>query len=61
MARHQPVQDIKALIAAIWRDEHGSTIENVIWIAGLAALALAVLAFLGPEIMAAVGRIRVAP
>lgn len=44
-------------LASRWRDcvddERGTTTENVIWIAGLAALALAVVALLGPEILAA--------
>ncbi len=40
------------------KDERGSTTENVIWIAGLAAIAIAVIAFLGPAIMDAVHKIK---
>jgi type VI protein secretion system component VasF len=44
-------------LASIWRglaaDERGTTTENVIWIAALAALALAVVGLLGPQILAA--------
>jgi type VI protein secretion system component VasF len=44
-------------IASAWRslaaDERGTTTENVIWIAALAALALAVVGLLGPQILGA--------
>lgn len=49
--------NILSRIAAVWRDlaadERGTTTENVIWIAALAALALAVVGLLGPQILAA--------
>jgi type VI protein secretion system component VasF len=44
-------------LTSAWRglaaDERGTTTENVIWIAALAALALAVVGLLGPQILAA--------
>jgi hypothetical protein len=44
-------------LTSAWRDlaadERGTTTENVIWIATLAALALAVAGLLGPQILAA--------
>lgn len=44
-------------LMSAWRgltaDERGTTTENVIWIAALAALALAVVGLLGPQILAA--------
>lgn len=40
------------------KDERGSTTENVIWIAGLAAIAIGVIVFLGPAIMDAVHKIK---
>ncbi|MET8983202.1 hypothetical protein ABZX85_47290 [Streptomyces sp. NPDC004539] len=35
------------------KDDRGSTTENVIWIAGLAALAITVVQIFGPDIIAA--------
>lgn len=52
------VNQIEAVLRALARDDRGSTTENVIWIAGLAALALAVLAIWGPDILAAVNKVK---
>lgn len=52
---------IGALLRTLFRDERGNTTEHIIWIAGLAAIALAVLAIWGPEIMQAVAKVRFSP
>lgn len=44
---------LAAFVQALLADERGTTTENVIWIAGLAAIALGVVAWFGPQIMAA--------
>jgi hypothetical protein len=59
------VTRLHTLAARLWllahdriKDERGSTTENVIWIAGLAAIAIGVIVFLGPAIMDAVHKIK---
>ena len=48
-------------LRCIAADERGTTTENIIWIAGLAALAIAVLAIWGPEILSAVTQVQFTP
>ncbi|GLZ37878.1 hypothetical protein [Actinokineospora sp. NBRC 105648] len=43
------------------RDERGTTTENIIWIAGLAAIAIAVIAIWGPNIMTAISKVKFSP
>ncbi|MBC2901893.1 hypothetical protein [Streptomyces cupreus] len=43
----------RSLIASLAHDDRGVTTEHVIWIAGLAALALTIVGIFGPEITAA--------
>jgi hypothetical protein len=50
-----------ALFRMLSRDERGNTTEHIIWIAGLAAIALAVLAIWGPAIMQAVAKVKFSP
>ena len=50
-----------AVLRGIAADERGTTTENIIWIAGLAALAIAVLAIWGPEILNAVTQVQFTP
>ncbi|MFJ3779790.1 hypothetical protein ACIPX0_49825 [Streptomyces sp. NPDC090075] len=44
---------IRLLIRRLAADDRGVTTEHVIWIAGLAALALTVVGIFGPEITSA--------
>lgn len=43
----------RSLIRSLPNDDRGVTTEHVIWIAGLAALALTIVGIFGPEITAA--------
>ncbi|MEU6573608.1 hypothetical protein [Streptomyces sp. NPDC046805] len=43
----------RSLISSLADDERGVTTEHVIWIAGLAALALTIVGIFGPAIIAA--------
>lgn len=45
--------NLVAVVRNLLADERGTTTENVIWIAGLAAIALGVVAWFGPQITAA--------
>jgi hypothetical protein len=52
---------IGTLLRTLTRDERGNTTEHIIWIAGLAAIAIAVLAIWGPAIMEAVAKVKFSP
>jgi hypothetical protein len=43
----------RSLLRSMAHDDRGVTTEHVIWIAGLAALALTIVGIFGPEITAA--------
>ncbi|MFM9442588.1 hypothetical protein [Streptomyces acidiscabies] len=51
--RKRSASRLRALLRRLARDDRGVTTEYVIWIAGLATLALAVLEIFRPEIVAA--------
>lgn len=52
-----PLNAWRTRAQSVWRslaeDDRGVTTEHVIWIAGLAALALTIVGIFGPEIVAA--------
>ncbi|QNP74979.1 hypothetical protein IAG44_39910 [Streptomyces roseirectus] len=50
---HRMLHRVRALLRRLAGDDRGVTTEYVIWIAGLSALALAVLEIFRPEIVAA--------
>jgi len=50
---HRSLPRLRALLRRLAGDDRGVTTEYVIWIAGLSALALAVLEIFRPEIVAA--------
>lgn len=43
----------RALLHSLAADDRGMTTEEVIWIAGLSALAITIVSMFGPEIIAA--------
>jgi len=47
------VTHARALIHRLAADDRGMTTEEVIWIAGLSALAITIVSIFGPEIIAA--------
>lgn len=52
---------IQVVLRGLRHDDRGNTTENVIWIAGLASVALMVLAIWGPQIVSAINRVNFAP
>lgn len=52
---------IQTRLRDLSRDERGTTTENIIWIAGLASIAIAVIAIWGPDIMTAISKVKFSP
>lgn len=52
---------VQTRLRELARDERGTTTENIIWIAGLAAIAIAVIAIWGPDIMTAISKVKFSP